>query len=43
MAFSFIVELLNMVMRKKSKKTRIVILNEPILNESNEPQDDSAH
>jgi predicted tellurium resistance membrane protein TerC len=43
MAFSFIVELLNMVMRKKSNKTRVVILNEPSLNESNEPTDDSAH
>lgn len=43
MAFSFIVELLNMVMRKKSKTTRVVALNEPKLTENNEPNDDSAH
>lgn len=43
MAFSFIVELLNMIMRKKSKLTRVVSLNEPILNENETPQDDTAH
>lgn len=31
MAFSFVVELLNMVMRKRMAKTRVVELNEPVL------------
>jgi predicted tellurium resistance membrane protein TerC len=33
MAFSFIVELLNMVMRKRMAKNRVVQLNEPRLEE----------
>ncbi len=33
MAFSFIVEVLNMVMRKKAGKRRVVKLNEPRLEE----------
>lgn len=35
MAFSFIVEMLNMVMRKKIAKGRVVELNEPLLNQEN--------
>jgi hypothetical protein len=31
MAFSFIVELLNMTMRKKMKNQRVIELNEPVL------------
>ena len=31
MAFSFIVEMLNMVMRKRMQKNRVVVLNEPVL------------
>ena len=31
MAFSFIVEVLNMTMRKRMKKKRVVELNEPML------------
>jgi len=31
MAFSFIVEVLNMTMRKRMKKKRVVELNEPIM------------
>ncbi|MFT3901715.1 MAG: TerC family protein [Niabella sp.] len=34
MAFSFIVEILNMVMRKKSKQQRIVSLNDPVLRDN---------
>lgn len=36
MAFSFIVELLNMVMRKRMTKPRVVELNEPVLEEKTE-------
>jgi len=36
MAFSFIVEVLNMIMRKRMIKTRLVELNEPVLEEKNE-------
>ncbi len=36
MAFSFIVELLNMTMIKKVAKKRLVLLNEPMLEESSE-------
>ena len=36
MAFSFVVELLNMVMRKRIAKTRVVELNEPVLKEGKE-------
>jgi predicted tellurium resistance membrane protein TerC len=41
MAFSFVVEMLNMVMRNRQKSRRVVELNEPKLNE---PIDsDQAH
>lgn len=44
MAFSFIVEILNMTMMKKQKKKRVVQLNEPTLgNENNDEESDSAH
>jgi predicted tellurium resistance membrane protein TerC len=43
MAFSFFVELLNMTMRKRNKRRRLVELNEPVLTENEEHQDDSAH
>jgi hypothetical protein len=33
MAFSFIVEMLNMVMRNRQKTKRVVELNEPVLQE----------
>jgi len=33
MAFSFTVEMLNMVMRKRMDKNRVVVLNEPVLKE----------
>ena len=41
MAFSFAVEMLNMVMRKRMKKNRVVKLNEPVLQEEerNEKED----
>ena len=42
MAFSFFVELLNMTMRKKSKKRKLVELNEPQLRNENNVSD-SAH
>jgi predicted tellurium resistance membrane protein TerC len=42
MAFSFIVELLNMVMRKRMAKNRVVQLNEPVLDE-NKNISDEAH
>jgi predicted tellurium resistance membrane protein TerC len=43
MAFSFIVELLNMVMRKRIAKNRVVELNEPTLDDKNEEYPDQAH
>ena len=44
MAFSFLVELLNMTMLKRQKKKmRIVELNEPRLREKIENTSDSAH
>ena len=45
MAFSFTVELLNMVMMKRAKKRRIVQLNEPTLPTGNDIDDfsDNAH
>jgi predicted tellurium resistance membrane protein TerC len=43
MAFSFIVEMLNMVMRKRMVKNRVVELNEPMLREEKENDSDSAH
>ena len=42
MAFSFIVEVLNMVMRKKTTK-RVVELNDPILPSDSPNVSDSAH
>ena len=41
MAFSFAVEMLNMIMRKRMTKTRVVELNEPVLPEKD--QSDQAH
>ncbi|MEO7445018.1 MAG: TerC family protein, partial [Ferruginibacter sp.] len=44
MAFSFIVEMLNMIMRNKMKKNRVVELNEPILrNEEDKRESDMAN
>jgi predicted tellurium resistance membrane protein TerC len=43
MAFSFLVELLNMTMRKKSSKRKVVQLHEPLLNEGGPIDSDSAH
>ena len=42
MAFSFIVEMLNMVMRKRMDKNRVVVLNEPVLSEELINKSDSA-
>ncbi|MEP7256279.1 MAG: TerC family protein [Ferruginibacter sp.] len=42
MAFSFGVEMLNMVMRKRMKKNRVVELNEPVLKEEETDESDSA-
>ncbi|HMU08860.1 MAG TPA: TerC family protein [Ferruginibacter sp.] len=42
MAFSFIVELLNMVMRKRMAKNRVIELNEPVLEETKENNSDQA-
>ena len=42
MAFSFGVEMLNMVMRKRMKKNRIVQLNEPVLRDEEEEFSDEA-
>jgi predicted tellurium resistance membrane protein TerC len=36
MAFSFMVEVLNMIMRKRMNRTRVVELNEPVLEEEEE-------
>ena len=43
MAFSFLVELLNMTMMNRQKKRRVVVLNEPVLNEEKIGIDDNAH
>lgn len=43
MAFSFIVEVLNMTMRKRSATKKVVKLNEPMLHEEDEKTSDSAH
>ena len=43
MAFSFVVELLNMTMRRRMKKRRVVQLNEPTLEEKREDYSDMAH
>jgi predicted tellurium resistance membrane protein TerC len=42
MAFSFAVEMLNMVMRKRMQKNRVVELNEPVLPKAEEPYSDQA-
>jgi len=42
MAFSFVVELLNMTMISRQKKKHVVQLNEPMLPENKEG-DDTAH
>ena len=42
MAFSFIVELLNMTMRKRMDKKRVVQLNEPMLEEREDKNSDQA-
>ena len=43
MAFSFLVELLNMTMMRRQKKKRIVRLNEPWLEDKRAGDSDSAH
>lgn len=43
MAFSFMVEMLNMIMRKRMAKIRVVELNEPVLKEEDNKESDSAH
>jgi predicted tellurium resistance membrane protein TerC len=43
MAFSFIVEMLNMVMRKRMTKKRVVELNEPVLRQRVDDEGDIAH
>ncbi|HMI77332.1 MAG TPA: TerC family protein [Ferruginibacter sp.] len=42
MAFSFVVEMLNMVMRKRMAKNRVVELNEPVLEEKIENLSDES-
>jgi len=42
MAFSFGVEMLNMVMRKRMARNRVVELNEPVLEEKKENDSDMA-
>jgi len=42
MAFSFGVEMLNMVMRKRMAKNRVVELNEPVLREEDKNESDTA-
>jgi len=42
MAFSFVVEMLNMVMRNRIKSRRVVQLNEPVLEENKEGYNDMA-
>ncbi|MBC7534186.1 MAG: TerC family protein [Ferruginibacter sp.] len=43
MAFSFGVEMLNMIMRKKMVKSRVVKLNEPVLRNDDENRSDTSH
>ena len=43
MAFSFLVEILNMTMRKRMTKTRVVELNEPVLPENDKTNPGNAH
>lgn len=42
MAFSFMVEMLNMFMRKRMEKTRVVQLNEPRLEDNSKKESDQA-
>lgn len=42
MAFSFGVEMLNMIMRKRISKKRVVELNEPVLKEDDQKESDQA-
>jgi predicted tellurium resistance membrane protein TerC len=42
MAFSFGVEMLNMVMRKRMNKNRVIKLNEPVLSHDEEKLSDQA-
>jgi predicted tellurium resistance membrane protein TerC len=42
MAFSFVVELLNMTMMKRAAKNRVVVLNEPMLEEKEDNGSDQA-
>jgi len=42
MAFSFVVELLNMTMMKRAAKKRLVVLNEPMLKDDEEGYSDQA-
>ena len=42
MAFSFIVEILNMTMTKRQAKKRLVQLNEPVLPDKDDRQSDMA-
>jgi len=43
MAFSFVVEILNMVVRKRQQNRRIVNLNQPVLPTKEPLTDDMAH
>ena len=43
MAFSFGVEMLNMIMRKRMDRNRVVVLNEPVLSEVKKNESDQAH
>ncbi len=43
MAFSFMVEMLNMIMRKRMAAYRVVELNEPVLREETTKDSDTAH
>ncbi|MGB5007246.1 MAG: TerC family protein, partial [Ferruginibacter sp.] len=43
MAFSFTVEMLNMVMRKRMENKRVVQLNEPVLTTEGEKNSDQSH
>jgi predicted tellurium resistance membrane protein TerC len=43
MAFSFIVEVLNMTMRKRNTRQKVVQLNEPVLRSNEDITSDSAH
>ncbi|HEV8286316.1 MAG TPA: TerC family protein [Chitinophagaceae bacterium] len=43
MAFSFIVEILNLIMRKRMAKRKIIELNEPMLRKEEENNSDQAH